>query len=184
MWTWEIPAYFFFGGMAGGSAGLAYGAHLRGDEQAARRAWLTAMAGLSVSPVLLIADLGRPERFLNMLRMFKVTSPMSVGSWVLSVTATATAVAAADALGRLIPNRAARAVIAGRSGRPPVGRARRAASRHLHRGAAGQHRGAGVARGPLDAAARLRLRGGAERRRGVHDRHPGQPRRRPPGGWR
>ena len=36
-----------------------------------------------VSPMLLISDLGRPERFLNMLRVFKVTSPMSVGSWVL-----------------------------------------------------------------------------------------------------
>jgi len=99
VWTWEIPTYFFFGGMAGGSVGLAYAAHLRGDALVARRAWLTALAGLSISPVLLISDLGRPARFFNMLRMFKITSPMSVGTWVVSVTASATALAALDALG-------------------------------------------------------------------------------------
>jgi formate-dependent nitrite reductase membrane component NrfD len=55
------------------------------------------LAGLSISPPLLIADLGRPERFLNMLRVFKVTSPMSVGSWVLAATSGAVATAAASA---------------------------------------------------------------------------------------
>jgi formate-dependent nitrite reductase membrane component NrfD len=53
------------------------------------------MLGIGVSPALLISDLGRPARFLNMLRMFKVTSPMSVGSWILSVSGASTAVAAA-----------------------------------------------------------------------------------------
>jgi hypothetical protein len=99
VWTWEIPTYFFFGGMAGSSVGLAYATHLRGDAVAARRAWLTAMAGLSISPVLLISDLGRPGRFLNMLRMFKITSPMSVGTWVVSATAAATGLATLDAIG-------------------------------------------------------------------------------------
>ncbi len=83
VWTWEIPMYFFAGGMSGASAGLAYLSELRGNEVLARRAWAAALAGIAVSPPLLISDLGRPERFLNMLRMFKVTSPMSVGSWIL-----------------------------------------------------------------------------------------------------
>src|SRR5207302_1626507 len=67
----------------------------------ARRAWGAALAAGAVSPALLTKDLGRPERFLNMLRMFKVTSPMSVGSWVLSATGTTIGIAAANAwLGR------------------------------------------------------------------------------------
>jgi hypothetical protein len=85
VWSGEIPDYFFAGGMAGASAGLAFCAGLRGNELLARRAWAVSFAGIAVSPPLLISDLGKPERFVNMLRMFKVTSPMSVGSWVLSV---------------------------------------------------------------------------------------------------
>src|SRR4029077_8295803 len=46
-------------------------------------------------PPLLSSDLGRPERFLNMLRVFKVTSPMSVGSWILLASGGATTTAAA-----------------------------------------------------------------------------------------
>jgi hypothetical protein len=102
-WTWEIPIYFFTGGMAGASAGLAYLAGLRGNDMLARRAWMTAFGAIGVSPPLLISDLGRPARFLNMLRMFKVTSPMSVGSWILSASGTATAVAAANELTGLLP---------------------------------------------------------------------------------
>jgi hypothetical protein len=55
-----------------------------GRERLAKRAWATAAVAVAVSPALLISDLGRPERFLNMLRIFKVTSPMSVGSWILT----------------------------------------------------------------------------------------------------
>ena len=97
VWTWEVPVYFFAGGAAGASAGLAYLSELRGNDVLARRAWAAAMVGIGVSPWLLISDLGRPERFINMLRVFKVTSPMSVGSWVLSASAASTAIAAADA---------------------------------------------------------------------------------------
>jgi hypothetical protein len=97
IWTWEIPMYFFTGGLAGASAGLAYLSELRGNEVLARRAWTGALAGIAASPPLLISDLGRPARFLSMLRMFKVTSPMSVGSWILSVSGAATTVAAANA---------------------------------------------------------------------------------------
>jgi Polysulphide reductase, NrfD len=62
----------------------------------ARRAWALSFVAGAVSPVLLISDLGRPARFLNMLRMFKVTSPMSVGSWVITVVAPAAGVAAVN----------------------------------------------------------------------------------------
>ncbi|HTX29891.1 MAG TPA: NrfD/PsrC family molybdoenzyme membrane anchor subunit [Solirubrobacteraceae bacterium] len=97
VWSQEIPLYFYLGGVAGASGGLAYLSELRGNPELARRSYAVAMAALAVSPGLLISDLGRPERFLNMLRMFKVTSPMSVGSWILSGSGTATALAAANA---------------------------------------------------------------------------------------
>ena len=84
VWTWEIPWYFFTGGLTGASSTLAAAARLAGHDTLARRATLTASAMTFVNPVLLVMDLGRPARFLNMLRMFKVTSPMSVGSWILS----------------------------------------------------------------------------------------------------
>jgi hypothetical protein len=97
VWTWEIPCYFFVGGLAGASAGLAVLAGARGEEVLARRAWAASLAGIGVSPAFLISDLGRPERFLNMLRMVKITSPMSIGSWVLSGSGATTALAAAHA---------------------------------------------------------------------------------------
>jgi formate-dependent nitrite reductase membrane component NrfD len=104
VWTPEIPVYFFAGGLAGASAGLAYLSELRGNEELARRAWAAALAGVGVSPLLLISDLGVPSRFLNMLRMFKVTSPMSVGSWILFVSGGASNTAAVlELLGVLKP---------------------------------------------------------------------------------
>jgi DMSO reductase anchor subunit len=107
VWTPEIPAYFFAGGMAGASAGLAYLAERTDNEVLARRAWTVALGGIAVSPALLISDLGVPSRFLNMLRMFKVTSPMSVGSWILSASGTTTGIAAANALTGLFPGASA-----------------------------------------------------------------------------
>ena len=103
VWTWEIPLYFYAGGLAGSSAGLALLAEVRGNEILARRAWAAALAGITVSPVLLISDLGRSTRFLNMLRMFKVTSPMSVGSWILSGSGAATTLAAFNAWTGFLP---------------------------------------------------------------------------------
>jgi len=97
-----IGAYFLCGGMAGASAALGSAAHLAGERELERRAWVVSLAGLAVSPPLLIADLGRPMRFLNMLRVFKVTSPMSVGAWILAATSAAAAPAALSSLtGRL-----------------------------------------------------------------------------------
>jgi Polysulphide reductase, NrfD len=102
VWRAEIPWYLFAGGTAGASAGLACVSELRGSRVLARRAWAVALAGVGVSPALLVADLGRPARFLNMLRVFKVTSPMSVGSWVLAASAAATSVSAINTFtGRL-----------------------------------------------------------------------------------
>jgi hypothetical protein len=108
VWKPEIPFYFFAGGLGGASAGVALLAELRGNDELARRAWLNALAGVGVSPVLLISDLGVSARFLNMLRLFKVTSPMNVGSWLLSASGTATAVAAADAWTPVVPAPAGR----------------------------------------------------------------------------
>lgn len=84
VWTPEIPWYFFSGGLAGASSTLAALAAASGSPAVARAARRVAAAGALASPVLLISDLGRPERALNMLRVAKVTSPMSVGTWLLS----------------------------------------------------------------------------------------------------
>src|SRR5437764_805472 len=85
VWKWYIPAYFFSGGIAGASSTLAFAARLRGNERLARRAGLISLAGIAVSPVLLIVDLGRPGRFANMLRVAKPTSPMSMGTWLITL---------------------------------------------------------------------------------------------------
>ena len=95
IWKPEIPLYFFTGGLAGASAGLAFAARVSGNDKLARVAVGNAFAGIAVSPALLISDLGKPSRFLNMLRVFKITSPMSVGSWLLAAEGGALSVAAA-----------------------------------------------------------------------------------------
>lgn len=94
VWKPQIPLYLFTGGLAGASSVLHGYAGAAGNHRLARSALLVGAAAEIVSPVLLIADLGRPERFLNMLRVFKVTSPMSVGSWILFVSGGATTTAA------------------------------------------------------------------------------------------
>ncbi len=85
VWTWQIPAYFFVGGLAGMSAVLALAALLLGGGAGLVRTavWVAGVGGL-VNPALLTADLGRPLRFLAMLRVFKRRSPMSVGAWAVS----------------------------------------------------------------------------------------------------
>jgi formate-dependent nitrite reductase membrane component NrfD len=86
VWTWEVPLYFFVGGVAGLSAVIALGAALAGAEPSTVRAARSVAAiGALISPLLLISDLGRPARFLYMLRVFKPTSAMSVGAWTLVV---------------------------------------------------------------------------------------------------
>jgi hypothetical protein len=88
VWTWEIPLYFWLGGIATGSSFVAAAADAVGDHQSASVARRVTLAAVTPAPVMLILDLGRPERFLNMLRIFKTRSPMSMGAWCLSVFST------------------------------------------------------------------------------------------------
>jgi formate-dependent nitrite reductase membrane component NrfD len=101
--TWaplDIAGYLFLGGLAGASSPLAAGAQLSGRPDLARPLKLGAAGAISLSLVALVRDLGRPARVLNMLRVFKPTSPMSVGVWLLTAYAPAAGVAA---LGELVP---------------------------------------------------------------------------------
>lgn len=84
VWEWMIALYFFVGGLAGMSALIAAAALIRNDFALARVAMWAAGIGAVLSPILLTIDLGRPARFLHMLRVFKYQSPMSVGSWILT----------------------------------------------------------------------------------------------------
>jgi hypothetical protein len=94
-WTFEVPLYFFTGGAAGAAAIIAGAARITGaDPRLAHDARYLAAIGGAISPALLIADLGMPSRFLNMLRVFKVQSPMSVGSWTLFSFSSSSAAAA------------------------------------------------------------------------------------------
>jgi hypothetical protein len=98
----DIAGYFFLGGLAGASSLLAAGADLTGRPGLSRAAKTGALTAGALSLAALVHDLGRPARFLNMMRVFKVTSPMSVGTWLLSGYVPAAGVAAATALtGRL-----------------------------------------------------------------------------------
>ncbi len=83
-WTWQVPLYFFVGGVAGISALIALAAHLFGNAGLLRAGLWIGFLGALMSAPLLIADLGRPARFLNMLRVFKLRSAMSVGAWTLA----------------------------------------------------------------------------------------------------
>lgn len=98
-WRWEIVSYFFVGGAAAASAALAAFADLYGgaeDDELVRNGRYTALAGAAISGALLVKDLGRPERFLNMLRIFKLKSPMSVGVYALVTFSTTAGFAALD----------------------------------------------------------------------------------------
>lgn len=96
VWTWQVPLYFFAGGVAGSAASIAFVAHALGrDSSLVRAALWVALLGAVASSPLLIADLGRPSRFLNMLRVFKPRSPMSVGAWTLAVFSSAVGLAVA-----------------------------------------------------------------------------------------
>jgi hypothetical protein len=102
VWGPAIPTYLFLGGLAGASSALAAGAQLSGHPQLARTAKAGAAGAIGLSMGALLYDLGRPARFVNMLRVFKVTSPMSVGTWLLSAyTPLAWAAAASVVTGKL-----------------------------------------------------------------------------------
>jgi len=104
--TWknpDVPAYLFCGGMAGASAVIAEFAAATGRPALTRVARLGAASGALAGAGLLVHDLGRPSRFLNMLRMVKFTSPLSVGSWILAPFSGLTAAAAASELSGVAP---------------------------------------------------------------------------------
>jgi formate-dependent nitrite reductase membrane component NrfD len=103
VWKPEIPFYFFTGGLGGASSVLGLGARAAGNERLARTSLVVGAVAEGVSPLLLISDLGRPERFLNMLRLLKVTSPMSVGSWLLAASSSASGLAATLELLGILP---------------------------------------------------------------------------------
>lgn len=103
VWQAYVPLYFFCGGLAGASAGLAFGAAAAGNRRLARNATFVGMAALAASPPLLILDLGRPARFYNMFRVMKPTSPMSVGTWILTGAGAALMAAATGELLGALP---------------------------------------------------------------------------------
>jgi formate-dependent nitrite reductase membrane component NrfD len=88
VWLWSVPGYFYMGAVAGASLALGAAAQVsRGasPELVRRCRWIGA-TGVTAGTGLLIYDLGRPDRFLNMLRVFRPTSPMNMGSWLLAGT--------------------------------------------------------------------------------------------------
>jgi hypothetical protein len=104
--TWkarDIAGYLFLGGLAGASSALGAGAELTGRRRLARSTKLGALGAVSLSLAALVHDLGRPGRFLNMLRVAKPTSPMSVGSWLLAGYGPLAGAAAASDVSGLLP---------------------------------------------------------------------------------
>lgn len=105
--VWEapdIPGYIYLGGLAGAASVIAAGADLTRRPRLAAASKVGAFGAISLGMVGLVHDLGRPGRFVNMLRVLKPTSPMNLGSWLLSAYTPATAVAAASCVtGRLRP---------------------------------------------------------------------------------
>ncbi|MGI8434902.1 MAG: NrfD/PsrC family molybdoenzyme membrane anchor subunit [Nocardioidaceae bacterium] len=99
----DVPLYLFLGGVAGVSAVMAEGAAATGRPALQRVSRLVAAGGAGLGTVALVHDLGRPARFLNMLRVFKPTSPLSVGSWILAPFATFASVAAASEVTGIAP---------------------------------------------------------------------------------
>lgn len=94
-WKEEIAIYLFFGGMAAGSGLIGAGADITHRHSLRRVARIAGLGSLGIGATALVVDLGRPERFLNMMRTAKLTSPMSVGSWILAGFSTFTGGAAA-----------------------------------------------------------------------------------------
>lgn len=106
-WTYDIPLYLFLGGVAGASSLLAVGGSLTGRPDLTRSSRITALTGIGGSFYFLVHDLGRPARFINMLRVIKPTSPMSMGTWFLVAYGPAAAVAGGAEVLQLLPDRLA-----------------------------------------------------------------------------
>ncbi|HEX5510283.1 MAG TPA: NrfD/PsrC family molybdoenzyme membrane anchor subunit, partial [Actinomycetales bacterium] len=107
-WEADIPAYMFFGGLAAGSSMLAAGGDLTERPTLRRVGRLASLISLTATLFTLIHDLGRPGRFLNMLRTMKLTSPMSVGTWILSAYGPFAGLAAVSELVDMLPEQGRR----------------------------------------------------------------------------
>jgi hypothetical protein len=154
-WTWEVPLYFFVGGIAGMSALIAFVGHVfYADPRMVRVALWLPLVGAGLCPALLISDLGRPLRVLNMLRVFKWRSAMSMGSWILSAFGGAAFLALATneliLYGIQSPFLSPIAM-----GRRVCRRTHGPASRQLHRRAHRRHCHPSVAREPAAASGTL-----------------------------
>jgi formate-dependent nitrite reductase membrane component NrfD len=120
-WEHDVPAYLFLGGVAAGSSLLAAGADVTGRPAMRRTGRIGALVGLLLSLVALVKDLGRPERFHHMLRVAKPTSPMSVGTWLLTAYGPFVGLAAGAELRGLLPRRLRDGLVGrslGAAGRP------------------------------------------------------------------
>jgi formate-dependent nitrite reductase membrane component NrfD len=118
-WSTDVPAYLFLGGLAAASAVLGAGADLTRRPQLRRVGRLGALGGITLSFVALVHDLGKPARFVNMLRVAKPTSPMSIGTWILALFGPSAGLAGAAELRHLLPRRLRwLARLLGASGRP------------------------------------------------------------------
>jgi formate-dependent nitrite reductase membrane component NrfD len=104
-WKNDIPAYLFLGGLAAGSSLLAAGADLSGRNELRRVMRIGALVGVTAGTAALIHDLGKPSRFVNMLRVAKPTSPMSVGTWILATFGPMAGIAGTAELAALLPGR-------------------------------------------------------------------------------
>ncbi len=104
-WEKDIPLYLFLGGLAAGSSLLGAGADLSDRPALRRTGRLGGMVGILISFAALVHDLGRPTRFVNMLRVAKPTSPMSVGTWILTVYGPLAGLAGAAELRGLLPRK-------------------------------------------------------------------------------
>ncbi|MFB9359898.1 NrfD/PsrC family molybdoenzyme membrane anchor subunit [Actinoplanes nipponensis] len=121
VWHHDVAAYLFTGGLAAGSALLAAGGDASGRPALRRAGRVGALGALVASTYFLVHDLGRPERFLHMLRVAKPTSPMSMGTWILSAFGAAAGAAAVAEAAPLLPERGVLGVA--RKLLPPAGTA-------------------------------------------------------------
>jgi formate-dependent nitrite reductase membrane component NrfD len=117
-WTADIPAYFFLGGVAAGSSAFAAGASVTGRPALRRLTRFSALGAISGSAYALIHDLGRPERFYMMLRVAKPTSPMSMGTWLITLYGPAAGLAAAGEFADVLPLPASLTRLLGRLASP------------------------------------------------------------------
>lgn len=99
-WEADIPAYIFLGGLAAGSGLIGAGAAARGLPTLRRNSRYAAIVAIALGGLALVRDLGKPSRALNMMRTVKLTSPMSIGSWILTGFGAFAGLAVASEVGR------------------------------------------------------------------------------------